>query len=55
MKECARINEGSLKFHLKMGFEEVNRIICFTKKLTDSVIGGTVNITVDRPLDSYHP
>ena len=25
----------SLKFHLKMGFAEVNRIICFTKRLTD--------------------
>ena len=25
----------SLKFHLKMGFAEANRIICFTKRLTD--------------------
>lgn len=23
------------KFHLKMGFAEANRIICFTKRLTD--------------------
>ena len=38
-----------------MGFEEVNGIVCFTKKLTDSVIGRTVNITVDTPLGSYHP
>ena len=38
-----------------MGFEEANRIICFTKKLTDSVIGRTVTVTVDRPLGSYHP
>lgn len=53
--DCELDNEDSLKFHLKMGFEEVNRIICFTKKLTDSVIGRTVNITVDRPLCSYHP
>ncbi len=25
--------DTSLKFHLKVGFEEANRIICFTKKL----------------------
>ena len=25
--------QGSLKFHLKMGFSEANRIICFTKRL----------------------
>lgn len=31
--DCELINEDSLKFHLKMGFEEANRIICFTKKL----------------------
>lgn len=31
--DCELVNEGSLKFHLKMGFEEANRIICFTKKL----------------------
>ena len=24
-----------VKFHLKMGFAEANRIICFTKRLTD--------------------
>ena len=41
--------------HLKMGFEEANRIICFTKKLTDSIIGRTVTVTIDRPLGSYHP
>ena len=48
-------NEDSLRFHLKMGFEEANRIICFTKKLTDSIIGRTVTVTIDRPLGSYHP
>ena len=26
-------NETSLAFHLKVGFAEANRIICFTKKL----------------------
>ncbi len=31
--DCELVNEESLKFHLKMGFEEANRIICFTKKL----------------------
>lgn len=31
--DCELDNEESLQFHLKMGFEEVNRIICFTKKL----------------------
>lgn len=31
--DCEQVNEDSLKFHLKMGFEEANRIICFTKKL----------------------
>lgn len=32
---CELDNEDSLKFHLKMGFAEANRIICFTKRLTD--------------------
>lgn len=31
--DCELSNEESLRFHLKMGFEEANRIICFTKKL----------------------
>lgn len=31
--DCELENEESLAFHLKMGFEEANRIICFTKKL----------------------
>ena len=31
--DCELANEDSLKFHLKMGFAEANRIICFTKKL----------------------
>lgn len=33
--DCELVNEDSLKFHLRMGFEEANRIICFTKKLTE--------------------
>lgn len=33
--DCELDNEDSLKFHLKMGFAEANRIICFTKSLTD--------------------
>lgn len=38
--DCELDNEDSLKFHMKMGFAEANRIICFTKRLTcgDSVI-----------------
>lgn len=31
--DCELFNEDSLKFHLKLGFTEANRIICFTKKL----------------------
>jgi len=34
--DCELVNEESLKFHLRMGFEEANRIICFTKKITRS-------------------
>ena len=31
--DCALSNDDSLRFHLQMGFAEVNRIICFTKAL----------------------
>lgn len=31
--DCELDNTQSLKFHLRVGFEEANRIICFTKKL----------------------
>lgn len=31
--DCELDNTGSLAFHLKMGFTETNRVICFTKKL----------------------
>lgn len=31
--DCELENTQSLQFHLKLGFEEANRIICFTKKL----------------------
>lgn len=31
--DCELNNTQSLKFHMAMGFEEANRIICFTKKL----------------------
>ncbi len=31
--DCELDNVESLQFHLKMGFEEANRIICFTKRL----------------------
>ncbi|MDN4491976.1 aminoglycoside 6'-N-acetyltransferase [Ureibacillus aquaedulcis] len=31
--DCELHNEESLAVHLKLGFKEVNRIICFTKKI----------------------
>ena len=31
--DCELDNMQSLRFHLNVGFEEANRIICFTKKL----------------------
>lgn len=31
--DCELGNEGSLAFHLGVGFSEANRIICFTKRL----------------------
>lgn len=31
--DCELDNAASLAFHLALGFEEANRIICFTKKL----------------------
>lgn len=31
--DCELTNTQSLEFHLSAGFEEANRIICFTKKL----------------------
>lgn len=31
--DCELTNSDSLAFHLNVGFEEANRIICFTKKL----------------------
>lgn len=31
--DCELNNSGSLKFHMAMGFEEANRIICFRKEI----------------------
>lgn len=31
--DCELGNDASLAFHTKMGFEEVNRVICFAKRL----------------------
>lgn len=31
--DCELTNQESLNFHLAVGFEEANRIICFTKEL----------------------
>lgn len=33
--DCELENDASLRFHLRVGFEEANRIICFSKMLTD--------------------
>jgi aminoglycoside 6'-N-acetyltransferase I len=33
--DCELDNEMSLKFHLSMGFEEANRIICFRKDICE--------------------
>lgn len=33
--DCELGNEASLNFHLRMGFTEANRIVCFTKTLRD--------------------
>ena len=33
--DCELTNDSSLKFHLKTGFTEANRIICFTKKIAE--------------------
>lgn len=31
--DCEETNDQSLAFHLALGFEEANRVICFTKRL----------------------
>lgn len=31
--DCQMNNDGSYAFHLKIGFKEVNRMICFTKEM----------------------
>lgn len=31
--DCELENQTSLKFHMSVGFEEANRVICFTKRL----------------------
>lgn len=31
--DCELDNETSRRFHMKVGFEEANRVICFTKQL----------------------
>ena len=33
--DCELTNDVSLAFHLKVGFTEANRIICFTKRLNN--------------------
>lgn len=31
--DCEITNDNSLRFHIKSGFTETNRIVCFNKKL----------------------
>lgn len=33
ISDCELVNEDSLKFHMTLGFEEANRIICFRKDI----------------------
>lgn len=33
VSDCELSNAGSYRFHIAMGFEEANRILCFRKKL----------------------
>ena len=35
--DCELTNYTSLAFHLNVGFTEANRLICFTKKLVNSI------------------
>ena len=48
--DCELDNEDSLRFHLALGFEEANRIICFRKelqtdldKISEKIISATLN------------
>ena len=36
--DCELGNDASLDFHLSMGFTEINRIVCFTKKLSEGTV-----------------
>ena len=36
--DCELGNDASLDFHLSMGFTEANRIVCFTKKLSEGTV-----------------
>lgn len=31
--DCELVNKDNLKFHMALGFEEANRIVCFRKEL----------------------
>ena len=48
--DCELENIGSLKFHLGVGFEEANRVICFTKPLEPSCLNEEKeeNVTTDK-------
>ena len=47
--DCELDNTGSLNFHLSLGFEEANRVICFTKPLEPCCLNeGKEDITTDK-------
>lgn len=42
--DCEIDNEVGFQFHLAMGFEVANRIICFRKKIIEKQIASQINI-----------
>lgn len=45
--DCELDNTESLKFHLGLGFEEANRVICFTKRLDSKCEKNTEKNSID--------
>lgn len=51
--DCELDNEDSLRFHLKAGFSEANRIICFTKDIGGAMEGIVMTGWDDRFAGDY--
>jgi GNAT superfamily N-acetyltransferase len=49
--DCLLHNTDSLAFHLKIGFTEANRIICFTKKLREDNTNITIRVITENKKD----